>query len=318
LILRVKPSSFQGGRFLIRLGNRHEVMQARVTDVHIHGVEGLDTTTEEVENITRLAEIEGRAGVEGIVLSIFSGPLEVMRRQMATIRRAVEVQNESSLPFGDVLPPARILGVHLEGPFLNPAMAGALDGSSFANPSEPMFRDLTDGFEDLVRIVTIAPEKGDALGLIRFMVKRGILVNMGHSNATITEAEAGFRAGARGVTHLFNAMSAFSHREAGLPGFGLLNPEVYVEVIGDLIHLSREALELVFRVKSPERIILVSDSVRETSLVGDSSPQRSDGRLLGGSAPLPLAARRLVAEGFDPGLVMRAISINPRAYLASL
>ena len=229
----------------------------------------------------------------------------------------MERQNPSSVSARNPSQPARILGVHLEGPFLSPNMAGALDGSSFASPSERMLRELTDGFEDVISVVTIAPEKEGALSLIKTMAKWGILVNLGHSNATFAEAEAGFRAGARGVTHLFNAMRGFSHREAGLSGFGLLNREVYVEVIGDLNHLSLQALDLVFRLKNPEKILLVSDSVRETSSRGDSVPRGGDGRLVGGSAPLPMAAMRLVTQGFDENLIMRAISTNPQTFLGS-
>jgi N-acetylglucosamine-6-phosphate deacetylase len=213
--------------------------------------------------------------------------------------------------------PARILGVHLEGPFLNPLMGGALDHSSFLDPTVNAFRRLIEGFEDIVRTVTIAPEKNGAIDLIRSMAKTGILVNMGHSNATFREAEAGLRAGARGITHLFNAMRGFHHREPGLSGFGLLNADVYVEVIGDMEHLSKGALELVFRMKRADRIVLVSDSVQETSRSDSQAWRGGDKSLVGGSTTLPGAARRLVDEGFDEERVMQAASANPKAFLLS-
>jgi N-acetylglucosamine-6-phosphate deacetylase len=213
--------------------------------------------------------------------------------------------------------PARIVGVHLEGPYLNPDMAGSLDPSSFLDPREGDLRRLIEGFEDMIRTVTIAPEREGALNLIKTMRRAGILVNLGHSNATFQEAEAAFRAGARGITHLFNAMAGFHHREPGLSGFGLLNQEVYVEVIGDMAHLGKQTLELVFRMKRPDRIILVSDSVRETSSSTGIAPRSGNETLLGGSATLPQVAERLIAEGFDEERVMNAATINPLTFLAS-
>jgi N-acetylglucosamine-6-phosphate deacetylase len=112
-------------------------------------------------------------------------------------------------------------------------------------------------------------------------------------------------------------MRRFHHREPGLSGFGLLNAEVYVEVIGDMDHIGRQALELVFRMKRPDRIILVSDSVRETSSLTGRTPRGGDGSLLGGSKTLPSAATQLIREGFDEERIMKATTKNPRAFLAS-
>ena len=194
-----------------------------------------------------------------IVLSIYPAPLDVMRGQTAAVKAAMARQCAGQ---------ARIIGVHLEGPFLNPLMAGALDPGSFIPPGEGAFRELTEGCEDVVRIVTIAPEMDGAVRLIRQMADAGIKVNMGHSNATYAEAEAGFRAGARGITHLFNAMRGFHHREPGIAGFGLLNKDVYVEFIGDLVHLHPKSVELILRLKDAGKVVLVSDSVRGTDISG--------------------------------------------------
>jgi N-acetylglucosamine-6-phosphate deacetylase len=300
----------------------------KTLDLHIHGIDGIDTTNPRPEAILKIAEIEGRVGVERIVLSIYSAPIGAMRQQMAVVKRAMERQDpqpealgsnptvHSELKNRDLRLPARILGVHLEGPFLNPTMAGALDSLSFLPPREREFRRLIDGFEDIVHIVTVAPEREGALTLIRSMTKAGILVNLGHSNATFQEAEAGFMAGARGITHLFNGMRGFHHREPGLSGFGLLNREIYVEVIGDMKHLSKEALKLVFQVKRPDRIVLVSDSVQETSSLSDEAPRGRDGGLLGGCLTLTEAASRLVLQGFDEETVVKATTMNPGTFLS--
>ena len=96
---------------------------------------------------------------------------------------------------------------------------------------------MIEGFEDIVKIVTIAPELEDALHLIKTMSNMGIIVSLGHSDATYQETEKAFHAGAKGITHLFNAMRGFHHREPGIAGFGLTNPDIYVEVIADPFHL---------------------------------------------------------------------------------
>ena len=174
---------------------------------------------------------------------------------------------------------------------------------------------LVEGFERVVRIVTVAPELAGAERLIRAITRAGIAVNMGHSDATYREAEAGFRAGARGITHLFNGMRPFHHREAGIAGFGLINRDVYVEIIGDLRHTSAETVEMVLRMKGPERILFVSDSVRETGLSRGLVPESAEGKLLGGSMTLPKAAAMLIQRGFAEEIVMRAVTINPLEYL---
>ncbi len=262
----------------------------------------------------KIADCEGSAGVSEILLSIYPGPIPAMRRQMEAVREAMERQRQI-VAGSRSLKPARILGIHLEGPFLNPMMAGALDVASFLAPSERDFKLLVEGFEGIVRTVTVAPERDGALSVIKTMTRSGIIVNMGHSNATFQEAAAGLRAGARGISHLFNAMRSFHHREGGLGGFGLVNEEVYVEVIGDLIHLSKEVLQLIFKVKGPDKVVLVSDSVRRTSISGKEVPRAADGRLLGGSVMLPDAASRLISQGMDEELVARAMTLNPRVFL---
>jgi N-acetylglucosamine-6-phosphate deacetylase len=280
-------------------------MPAKIIDLHLHGIGQIDTRCTDPASILRIAEIEGAAGVSEIVLSIHSARPDVMRARAGAVKSAMAQQMPGQ---------ARIAGVHLEGPFLNPVMAGALDAGSFIQPSERALREMTEGCEDVVRIVTIAPELEGAVSLIRRMAKAGLRVNMGHSNATYEEAEAGFRAGATGITHLFNAMRAFHHRAPGIAGFGLLNKNIYVELIADIVHLHRKTVELVFRLKSSGRVILVSDSVRDTG-VSRERPPMEKGRLSGGAFTLAEAAQRLIEAGFDEERVARALTTNPHDYL---
>lgn len=286
----------------------------KVIDIHTHGIGGYDTRTVNEEDMLAVAEIHGRYGVDEIILTLYPSPIETMRAQMEAIRRAVMRQRVPSAPEKRQ---AAIVGLHLEGPFLNPFRCGSLDASSCLEPTEYAFRSLIEGFEDLVSIVTIAPELHGALDLIRLMKDRGIVVSMGHSDATYADAEEGFRAGASGITHLFNAMRGFHHREPGIAGFGLLNRDVFIELIADPFHLHSRVIDLVFRVKNPERIVIVSDSVKEaTQLAHESGIRDEKGHLKGGNTPITESAERLVRQGYDRNLITRCITENPRSYLS--
>jgi len=284
-------------------------------DIHTHGLRDCDTRGASPGDFLRMARLHGSQGVGAIVPTIFSSSIDEMRLDIGAAKKAMEYQREDRTA-APGLSPAKILGVHLEGPFLNPARAGALDKESFLPAAIASWKRLVEGFGEVVRIVTVAPELTGATGLIEAMADMGVVVSMGHSNATHGEAEAGFRAGARGITHVFNAMRGFHHREPGIAGFALMNPEVYVEMIADPYHLHERTIELIFAVKDPDRIIIVSDTVKgSASDDGGREVVDMQGKLLGGSLALTGSTRRLVQLGFDPGLVERAARQNPARYL---
>ena len=283
----------------------------KTIDIHTHGIGGYDTRSADVNHILRIAEIQGSCGVLEIVLTIYPDVIRVMRENMEMIKKAMDIQN-AAITSGK----AKILGVHLEGPFLNPAKCGSLNATTFIEPSEKPFRELIEGFENMVKIITVAPELEGAPGLIKKISAQGIIVSMGHSDATYEEAEKGFHAGAKGITHLFNAMQGFHHREPGIAGFGLLHKDIYIEIIADPYHLHQATLELILRIKKPQRIIIVSDTVREskTSLEGKAVTD-SYGKLLGGGMTVLESAQRLIATGYNEEMIMGCITENPHRYL---
>ena len=273
-------------------------------DIHVHGADEYDTRTRRQDDILQVAARHGDRGTGAILPTVYPGPIEVMRDNLGAIRRAMEFQRQG----------AQILGAHIEGPFLNPERCGALDGKSFADPSPGALTDLIDGFEDLVRIMTIAPELPGALAVIEACRSRGILVQMGHSDASFEQAEEGKRAGATGITHLFNAMRGFHHREPGLAGFGLMDEDLYVEVIADMAHLHPQSLKMLFDMKTPDKIILVSDSVKGPGW-GSGAVRGPGGALMGSGIALPDAVRNLVALGVPADRALQFASANPRKYL---
>lgn len=273
-------------------------------DIHVHGASDYDTRTRRQDDILRVAEIHGNRGTSAFLPTIYPASIEVMRENMGAVRRALQVQTEG----------ARILGVHLEGPFLNPERAGSLDGKSFIDPSAEALSRLVEDFEDLIKIVTIAPELPGALRLIELCREKGFLVHMGHSDASFEQAEEGKCAGATGITHVFNAMRGFHHREPGLAGFGLMDEDLYVEVIADMAHLHPQSLKMLFDMKSPEKILLISDSVKGPNW-GTGPIRGAGGILVGSGIALADAVKNLVLLGVPQERALQFASDNPRRYL---
>jgi N-acetylglucosamine-6-phosphate deacetylase len=273
-------------------------------DVHVHGAATYDTRTRRQDDILQMAKIHGERGTSAILPTIYPGSIESMRDNMAAVQRAMAVQREG----------ARILGVHLEGPFLNTERAGSLDGQCFAEPSVEMLTRLVEDFEDIIKIMTIAPELPGALRVIEVCREMGFLVHMGHSDASFEQAEEGKSAGATGITHVFNAMRGFHHREPGLAGFGLMDEDVYVEVIADMAHLHPQSLKMLFDMKSPDKIVLISDSVKGPGW-GNGPIRGAGGILLGSGISLKDAVKNLISLGVPSERALQFASDNPMKYL---
>ena len=296
---------FGAERFLYEAGQDSLTFRGLI-DLHVHGIDKFDTQTDDPHHILNIAEIHGSAGTDAILPTIYPAYPAEMRKNMEAVRKAMEVVGSRGRS-------ARILGVHLEGPFLNPARCGALDKGSFLKPALSSFIELISGFEDIVKIMTIAPEIPGALNIIARCREMGIRVNMGHSEATYEEAINGKKAGATGITHLFNAMRPFHQREPGLAGLGLTDEDLYIEVIADGFHLHPATLELIFSGKRPGRIVLVSDSVKG---VRGMHPFVKNGILAGSGITLRDACRVLREIGVPEAEIMDAAINNPGRYLA--
>lgn len=284
------------------------------TDLHTHGISGRDARSTEPEAYLRMAESMLAHGTGAFLPTLFPGPVNVMRAQMDAVSRAMEVQARDG---GEGS--ARILGVHLEGPFVNPARCGALAKDEFIPPTLDNLARLTDGFEDIMKIITVAPELPGAIEVIEAATGLGMRVNMGHSAATFDDARDGRAAGATGVTHLFNAMSGLHHREPGLAGYALYDDTLYVEIIADMAHVHPAVLRLVLMCKPVDRVILVSDSLAgaKTPGVPEMGPMyMPDGTTLAGSgiclADAVANIASLVIPGLDAG---RLASVNPLSYI---
>jgi N-acetylglucosamine-6-phosphate deacetylase len=232
-----------------------------------------------------------------------------MRKNLLAVKKAMDVQAKTDSRRRE----AQILGAHLEGPFLNPVRCGALDKDSFITPAVSALRRLISGYEKIVKIITIAPELPGALKTIESCAKIGIRVNMGHSDATYRQAAEGKKAGATGITHIFNAMRPFHHREPGIAGLGLTDQDLYIEVIADGIHLHPKILELLFNRKRLDKLIIVSDSVKgQRTARGVVYHQ---GVLAGSVLTIPRLVKRLQRIGIPDAEIIEASTDNPLRYI---
>lgn len=231
------------------LGGPEMIVAPGFCDLQVNGLGGLDAV-EGAEAIAEIAARLPRHGVTAFCPTVITGPLERLVAAPAAAARAAAAGGAH----------ARILGIHQEGPFLSRTRRGAHDPDQLL-PPEPESVDRVLDARPRPRIVTLAPELPGALDAIARLTAAGIVVSLGHSEATEEEARAGFAAGATMATHLFNAMSPLAHRAPGLPGAVLTAPGVTAGLIADGLHVSPTLLEIAGRLKGPGGIALTSDVV---------------------------------------------------------
>jgi len=236
-----------------------------------------------------------RYGVTAFLPTIITSPLE-------RVERAQQVLMDAPADgYG-----AEALGLHLEGPFLNPHKKGAHNPAYLRAPDLNAIRDWSPG--NGVRLVTLAPELPGALDLVQALAARGVVVSAGHSMATYDEAMDGFAAGIRYGTHLFNAMPTLTHREPALPGALLTDPRPTVGFIADGVHTHPSVISLVWKALGSQRLNLVTDAMAALGMpqgkhiLGDfdcwvdaSSARLHDGTLAGSVLSLDEAVRNLIA-----------------------
>jgi len=200
-------------------------------DLQVNGFAGVDFLDADADGYRRAGRALLETGVTAYLPTLITSPEEHLLAALAEV------------PTGDEVP--RILGVHLEGPFLSPGRLGTHVASARRDPDPALLERLLDGGP--VRLMTLAPELPGADELIGLLLARGIAVSCGHSDATAEEATRAFDRGAKTVTHLFNAMRPFGHRDPGLAGAALAREDVIVQIIIDGVHLAEETVRLVWR-----------------------------------------------------------------------
>ncbi len=288
-------------------------------DLHVHGWGGNDAMGG-VEALGAMSRALLRRGVTAFLPTAVSAPLDELGRFSASVQR-----------FTAPVDGAEALGANLEGPFLAPGRRGAHDPQHLLVPGEvrpTALEPLLDG----LRLMTVAPELPGAVELIARLTQRGVVVSLGHSNATLDEARAGYAAGARSTTHLFNAMSGMAHRAPGLAAAALAEDAAAVELIADDQHVDPVFYRTVMRAKPAGRVLLVSDAITlagtgdRRGWLGSLQIQVRDGRatlagsdtLAGSLIALDDAVRNVVRAGVGLTDAAAAASTNPARLLGAV
>jgi len=207
---------------------------------------------------------------------------------------------------------ARVLGVHLEGPWISRVRKGAHDESVLEAPTHDAVARSLRQHPGLVRIVTLAPELRGGIDAIKQILETGAVASIGHSDATFDEATSAIDAGARMATHLFNAMRGLHHREPGIAGAVLTDPRIVAGLISDGQHVDPAMVVLAFRAKTAGRIAMVSDVVpREYANTSSGMPRTPDGALAGALASLSEGVRVAVAAGVAFEDALQAATLTP-------
>ncbi|MDR1167922.1 MAG: hypothetical protein LBK53_03395 [Heliobacteriaceae bacterium] len=264
---------------------------------HFHGCFGIDFNTAAVDDVLYLSKEILKYGVGGIFPTLVTDSVENIKRQIRIIKTAAQKQTSDM---------AHILGIHLEGIFINPLKKGIHDEKLFLALTAENFKLIED---DFIKIITLAPELDQ--GLIKYLKNiKGIKIQAGH-------CIGGDLTGCSGVTHIFNAMEGISHKKPSAALSALVNDNIYTEVIADGVHLNDDVLKLVFRSKPADKILLVSDclpaaksNLTEMTFAGEKifyDGQRAaskDGVLAGSAVLLPDIIKLLAQKGlFNPQFI---------------
>ena len=282
-----------------------------LVDIHSHGAAGEDFSDGNPEGLKKILQYEKRCGITSYCPTSMTFPKERLRQIFASIKGA---QTEEE---------AKVVGINMEGPFLDPAKKGAHVEEWIAAPDVAFVRELNQDADGLVRLVTLAPNMDGAEEFIKEMHGE-VCISLGHTAADYDCASRAMKLGAHHVTHLYNAMQPFGHRAPGLIGAAMDDPECMVELICDGYHIHPSAIRAAFRMFGPERVILISDSMRATGMengtyelggqevtVKDRKAVLKDGTLAGSATNLYGCMCKAVEFGIPLEQAIMAATANP-------
>jgi N-acetylglucosamine-6-phosphate deacetylase len=275
-------------------------------DLQVNGSHGIDVMNASADGIIEISRKLAHEGTTAWLPTAVTSPIDHIEKVHRAIGDALERQQH------DDRAGARTLGMHLEGPFISPMRLGAHPKLNLEPRGEAFERVMA--LEHL-KLVTLAPELPEALEAIRLLTARGVVVSIGHTNATFEEASAGIAAGARMFTHLFNAMRPLNHRDPGVVAAALTSDVAMPAVIADGVHVAPEILRLIYMSRTARRMILTTDKVslaatppdasmnvgRERARIVDGAARLSDGTLAGAIISM-LDGARVMTEKAGAGI----------------
>jgi N-acetylglucosamine-6-phosphate deacetylase len=292
-------------------------------DVHIHGAGGRDVMEGTPEALSVITERVAKFGTTSIVATTVTASTDDTLRAIEGVSKYIPNQ------YGNCKAPcAEILGIHFEGPFLSRERRGVHPPGLLQLPSAEVLQKFLHAAAGNARILTIAPELLGAMPCIDAARSLGMVVSIGHTDATYEQARAAIAHGAHHATHVYNAMRPFSHRDPGVIGAVLTSPDVNAELIADGVHVDEIAMKVLLQAKGPEHVVLISDGTPATGMpdgkyklggidviVVDGVCRDVDGKLAGSTLTLDRALRNIVRLGIPLASAVRMLTLNPAAIL---
>ena len=254
-IIEAAPAISKAADAHIEAAGKNWTLVPGFIDVHIHGAAGYDVMDATLEALSGIAAVLPKEGTTSFLATTMTQSGEAM---------TAALQNASRFQAGDAQ--AEMLGIHLEGPFISAKQPGAQPVEYIIAPAMDLFLKWQELSGNRIKLVTLAPEVEGGVEFIRALTKDGVVASIGHSDGTWQEMQQALDAGASRVTHLYNQMSAFHHREPGVVGTALLEDRLNAEIIADFIHSHPKSIELAYRQKGAERLVLITDAMRAKGL----------------------------------------------------
>jgi len=291
-------------------------------DVHIHGAGGHDVMEGTEDALNAISSMIGAHGTTAFVATTVTADPNAICKSSEDIAHYIAQQHARSRPG------AEVLGIHFEGPFISPVRRGVHPPEWIKLPSAELLGKFITAAQGNALILTIAPELLGALPCIDAARKSGMVVGMGHTDATYEQARAGLARGAHHAIHTYNAMRPFSHRDAGVIGAVLTSPEISAELIADGVHVDETAMRLLLQAKGAGGVILISDGISATGMedgkyilggfevtVSGGVCRNKEGNLAGSTLTLDRALRNIVNLGTSLGDALQMLTLNPAKLL---
>lgn len=288
-------------------------------DQHVHGAGGADAMDGDDDALKKMSQTLLKEGTTAFLPTTMTQTKERIIKALKCVNRLIGRRFDLG---------ATILGAHLEGPFISPFFAGAQPRDCISPPNEILFEEFYKASGGNIKIVTLAPEREGAKDLIKRALQLGVRVSVGHTAAKYREAEEAFSLGATSVTHTFNAQTGLHHRDVGTVGAAMLFDGAYTELIADKIHLSPEAIKLLLKNKPKDKIILITDSLRNKHLpdglselggqsvtVRNGEARLADGTLAGSVLKMNEAVRNMIDLGVSFTDAVDFATKNPSTHL---
>jgi N-acetylglucosamine-6-phosphate deacetylase len=285
-------------------------------DIHIHGAVGVDINQAGVEDLRKMAKFLASQGTTAWLPTLVPDSDENYQKSIEAVEELMRIQEDE--------PIAQALGVHYEGIFANEKMCGALRPRFFKTFKNGDEIETLPKVKNGVHFTTLAPEVENGIELIKELRKQNWIVSIGHTKADLETLGKAKEAGAKHLTHFFNAMTGLHHRDLGVVGWGLADEEISFDIIADGIHVHPEMVKFACRNKSIEKVTLISDSVSPTGLgdgefeiwgekisVASGKTRNERGSIAGSVITMLNAVKRMLSLGFSELEVSKMASANP-------